>query len=781
MDESLVFRVNAAATCVQRFGRAMQARKIRKQLQEEMDEEISGIMSSGISIGGRRVEPWSEESAKMALREYGGKISDTGMTVWPKGTVERLLMERTKYMDAYKKERVKAMRKARAQLAARDMVERTVATVMKSLTEEQAGKDETVESKWTVEEWLDSLKLTTIISNSLCEELRKKSNDPRFERGIISLLGQISIEDGHTIVAELLESCLPRIAGKVVEESKVVYQELLEEQRGDKEEKVGGKFFDDAGAGQGRTFVLNFGDRNDFFGGLEKLVGPMDPISVRARMTKEHTKGPDAKASFEVGNYGTVTTSTYEWWFVVEPTPQKMAHLGLKTWPQESKLLKDKKSRSQMRKPLHPDTFRDKKEEINERLKPMNQYLTSDLFIAARLYTGPMFVKCAYARALLHPRLRCASLMTWRGSRTPRCTPHARTSLEPEGKNLVVTMRSCIIFCHTDNGVLRAATGQPFFISCRDKLCLGNMYSTTLHTINNAITTLSGLSPSCNVYRGVSGGMLPEKFLAPDAQDNFRGGVELGFMSTTTNREIAYFYARGSNGLVFQIFMGLVDKGMSPSLARCSGASKGVALDYPLSAMRLSYRTSRQAAAAALDSRHILAGADLSVFSQYPHEAEFCFPPLTALEVRGIKVEGSTTVVEVDARVCMTQAKASEDDLDKIKTFREIDTDDTGELSLKEFKKLARQLIPDAADKTLEQIFRESDRDKTGSIDFEEYKEICVSKLKEEEEKVRAWRARPCPLSRLYTQVSTKLPLCLRPPTMGFSPWPYRALASLLL
>lgn len=129
----------------------------------------------------------------------------------------------------------------------------------------------------------------------------------------------------------------------------------------------------------------------------------------------------------------------------------------------------------------------------------------------------------------------------------------------------------------------------------------------------------------------------------------------------------------------------------------------------------------------------------------------------------------------------MTQAKASEDDLDKIKMFREIDADDSGELSLQEFKRLARQLIPDAADKTLEQIFRESDRDKTGSIDFEEYKQICVSKIMEEEEKVRAWRARPCPRSRLYTRVSTKLALFLRPPTMRFSPWPYRALASLLL
>merc|ERR1719414_2321278 len=39
-------------------------------------------------------------------------------------------------------------------------------------------------------------------------------------------------------------------------------------------------------------------------------------------------------------------------------------------------------------------------------------------------------------------------------------------------------------------------------------------------------------------------------------------------------------------------------------------------------------------------------GADISVFSQYPHEAEICFAPLTGIEVQGIRVQGSLLVVE---------------------------------------------------------------------------------------------------------------------------------------
>merc|ERR1719367_2060471 len=39
-------------------------------------------------------------------------------------------------------------------------------------------------------------------------------------------------------------------------------------------------------------------------------------------------------------------------------------------------------------------------------------------------------------------------------------------------------------------------------------------------------------------------------------------------------------------------------------------------------------------------------GADLSVFSQYPHEKEICFAPLTGIEVLKTRVDASLLVVE---------------------------------------------------------------------------------------------------------------------------------------
>ncbi len=87
--------------------------------------------------------------------------------------------------------------------------------------------------------------------------------------------------------------------------------------------------------------------------------------------------------------------------------------------------------------------------------------------------------------------------------------------------------------------ILRASSGRvPYFVAAARKLCKSNTYSTTLHVINSALGTLSALSKCQPVYRGVSGGLLPEAFTTPSEIDNFRGGVEYGFMSTTLDREV---------------------------------------------------------------------------------------------------------------------------------------------------------------------------------------------------------------------------------------------------
>jgi len=260
------------------------------------------------------------------------------------------------------------------------------------------------------------------------------------------------------------------------------------------------------------------------------------------------------------------------------------------------------------------------------------------MFVGARLYTGPMFVKY--------------------------------------------------------NTVLRACSGKVEFLVVQAKaLCAGNKYSTTLHVINSALGVLSALSKCQSVYRGVSGGILPESFTTPSPVDWFRGGVEFGFMSTTHDREVAFEYAKGSGGIIFKMYMGMVDK-----------------------------------------------GADLSPISQYPHECEICFPPLTALEVRGTHVDGSTTVVEVDARVCQTVFEHDFEQMSDIKTFQKHDADETGELDLHEFKRLARQLVPDVTDVHLESVFAAADVDNSGHIDFEEYRTSCVPMIKDAEVDVERFK-----------------------------------------
>ena len=75
---------------------------------------------------------------------------------------------------------------------------------------------------------------------------------------------------------------------------------------------------------------------------------------------------------------------------------------------------------------------------------------------------------------------------------------------------------------------------------------------------------------------------------------------------------------------------------------------------------------------------------------QYPHEAEICFPPLTALEVRGIRIEGTTMCCELDPRLHTGSGEPEQSD--DIAKFIEMDVDGSGSLSLHEFIGLAQEL-----------------------------------------------------------------------------------------
>ena len=100
-------------------------------------------------------------------------------------------------------------------------------------------------------------------------------------------------------------------------------------------------------------------------------------------------------------------------------------------------------------------------------------------------------------------------------------------------------------------------------------------------------------------------------------------------------------------------------------------------------------------------------GADVSGFSQYPHEAEVCFPPLTALEVRGTRIDGSLTMVSTDARVNTAQFEG--DRSAELQLFKSADDDLSGEIDRGEFGKLARQVVPTITEDTLDAIFAQAD------------------------------------------------------------------------
>ena len=113
------------------------------------------------------------------------------------------------------------------------------------------------------------------------------------------------------------------------------------------------------------------------------------------------------------------------------------------------------------------------------------------------------------------------------------------------------------------NSVLRGIKAEPesrMAISLK-KLTRGNTYTTTLHCINSVIVKLGKLTKAQKVYRGISGGVLPDEFWTKNKY-NVCGGVEFAFTSTTTDREVAVRYASsGKVGMVFEIQMGMVDRG----------------------------------------------------------------------------------------------------------------------------------------------------------------------------------------------------------------------------
>ena len=263
---------------------------------------------------------------------------------------------------------------------------------------------------------------------------------------------------------------------------------------------------------------LFFAEQPAFRLGLEGLVGMPHPKFFQA-MEREHCVMNDSRKPFKTPNYHIETTSEIEWFFVVEPTDEKLAELRLDgkpipKWPDAPEGTHQRSLR-----PLNDvlDDLRVK----NDALEALGEaMLISEEAIAARLYTGPVFLKYNGVLRALGEQKSVA-----RGE--------------------------------FDESTLKDSRLQHNF----NNLCNGsNKYATTIHLINSAILKISHLSSTAPVYRGLRGNCFNTENVIGS------GGVEQGFLSTTRNPDVARAFAgmhdpQPKCGVVFAISQGRFDRG----------------------------------------------------------------------------------------------------------------------------------------------------------------------------------------------------------------------------
>ena len=150
---------------------------------------------------------------------------------------------------------------------------------------------------WKAQSWLadgSSAKLAEL----LLAPLRKREHETENDLELITALA--NYEDSDRAVSELLEhsNALPEIARFISDKMK----ELVEAAAPSGAE-LNKKFVDDYTATE-----MAFGQQDEFFKGLEGLIGPPNPDLVKG-IRGEHCERTDSRWPFRTSNYGIETTS----------------------------------------------------------------------------------------------------------------------------------------------------------------------------------------------------------------------------------------------------------------------------------------------------------------------------------------------------------------------------------------------------------------------------------------------------------------------------------------
>ena len=169
---------------------------------------------------------------------------------------------------------------------------------------EEANKKKTGAAKrddtptWKAQSWLEDAGSSAKLAELLLAPLRKSEQETENDLELITALA--NYEDSDRAVSELLEysNALPEIARFISDKMK----ELVAAEAPSGVE-LNKKFVDDYTASE-----MAFGQQDEFFKGLEGLIGPPNPDLVKG-IRVEHCERTDSHWPFTTSNYGIETTS----------------------------------------------------------------------------------------------------------------------------------------------------------------------------------------------------------------------------------------------------------------------------------------------------------------------------------------------------------------------------------------------------------------------------------------------------------------------------------------
>lgn len=358
--------------------------------------------------------------------------------------------------------------------------------------------------------------------------------------------------------------------------------------------------------------TLELGAQRVAAGGLHALIGSPTAVVIRqsdalTELREEHCARADSEVVFTSSPYSISTSPLLEYWFVSDPTRYDAEASRAHAFPREAPTAGQPASALQgavrPREAKPPSAFEEKRREVSERLaqlEPPAAPIEAVELLAGRLWTGPMSeVYAGMMRA-------CARDLLSGGHGVGHGVGQAAAS----------------------DGAMASSASQGG--ACG--------YCTTLHALNSLVLKTSRLAPLAPVYRSVAHGALDMAWLggvdgegasvdggwpssgagALGAGSTMRGVLEPAFLSATCERADAHRHA---------MTMGIarpVD-GAAPA----EGASLGSGVVMTI-LPRLGAR-----------------GASLAWLSQYPHESEILFPPMTSLEMTQAGICDGTRSVTV--------------------------------------------------------------------------------------------------------------------------------------